>query len=248
MTNPRANASQTLRARYSQVKSVQRNTDLTFKQAWAKHREKYAHLRFLKNRPYYGRALSQDKDELYLDSFEDMPGYITEPKDADKCCHMDHTGWYTDDFSNGTIIGVVVSFRHPQDINPDNESHIFYMAGTKHSDWDGVTVYTRHTYQTEREAARRADKIAEREAEECREEDQKYHAEQKIEELKTEYHELNVKALEVIKDARNASGLFPASICELIKNKLDETLERKRDILRGVKELTDSPWMISDWR
>jgi hypothetical protein len=196
------------------------------------------------------RALNQDKDALYLDAFKDMPGYVAEPKDADKCCRMDYTGWFTteDGWTGETLIGVVVSIRHPQKINPETEGHIFYMAGTKHSDWDGVTVYTGELFEEERAAARRADQIAEREAEQCREEDQKYQAQEKIAELKKEFHELNVQALEVIKDARNASGLFPASICELIKSKLDETLERKRDILRGVKELTDTPWIVSEWR
>ena len=248
MTNSRANASQALKIRYSKVKAMQRNTDLTFKQARKAHAEKYnGSIKPFKKPAYYGRALLAQKDTLYLDAFKDMPGYIEEPKDADKCCRMDYYGWYTDDFQSDSLIGVVVSIRHPQKINPENESHIFYMAGAKHSDWDGVTVYTGVLFEEEKEAARRADRIAEREAEQYREEDQKYRAEQKIEELKTEYHELNTQALEVIKDARNASGLFPASIYELIKSKLDETLERKRDILRGVKELTDTPWIISEW-
>jgi hypothetical protein len=224
------------------------NELITWKQARNEYPMNETRPDALKKPAYFGRALLAQKDALYLDAFEDMPGYIEEPKDADKCCRMDYNGWYTDDFQSDTLIPVVVSIRHPQKINPENESHIFYMAGTKHSSWDGVTVYTCELFEEERAAARRADQIAEKEAEQYREEDQKFQAEEKIGELKTEYHELNKEALTVIKDARNASGIFPASICELIKSKLDETLQRKRDILRSVKELTNRPWMLSEYR
>ena len=230
--------------------SVYPNKLITWKQARKEYPMNKVGPIALKKPAYFGRALLAQKDALYLDAFEDMPGYIEEPKDADKCCQMDYNGWYTseDGWTGETLIPVVVSIRHPQKINPENESHIFYIAGTKHSDWDGVMVYTDELFECEGDAARRADRIAEEEAEQCREDDQEYQAEQKIKKLKTEYHELNTKALKVIKDARNASGIFPASICKLIKSKLDETLERKRDILRGVKELTDSPWTLSEWR
>jgi len=167
----------------------------------------------LKKPAWYGRALHAAKDILYLDQFEDMPGYIREPKDAHKCTRLRYTGWYTNNFQDAILQGVVIPLRDPQKINTENGSHIFYLAGTKHSDWDGVTVYTGELFECESDAAYRADHYAEEDAETCREDDQKYRAEEKISELKAEYHELNKEALEVIKDARNASGIFPASIC-----------------------------------
>jgi hypothetical protein len=55
------------------------------------------------------------------------------------------------------------------------------MAGTRHTDWDGVTLDKDITDDPEI-AARWADDMAEREAESCREEDERYQAEQQAEE------------------------------------------------------------------
>lgn len=221
---------------------------VTWKQARKEYPMSNVRPEALKKPIYSARGVYANKDIFHLDRFEDMPGYIEEPKEAHKCINLRHTGWYTDDFQDNLLSGVVIPIRHPQKINPGSGSHIFYLAGTKQTNYDGVTVYLDKLYECEEDAARRADRIAEREAEDEREADEKYRAEQKIEELKAEYHTLNAEARQVIKDARNASGLFPASICKLIECNIKEILERKRDILCGVKELTDMPWMISEYR
>jgi hypothetical protein len=51
------------------------------------------------------------------------------------------------------------------------------MAGTKHSEWDGVTLCL-DTTDDPKIAARWADQMPEREAESCREEDEKWRKEE----------------------------------------------------------------------
>ena len=131
---------------------------------------------------------SEDGKKMYLDNFEQLgPRWV---KDA--CAILNprdgHNGWYTSDFGE-TLAGVVLCFTRHGEGDEDNNTkypntkakgRVIYMAGTRHSDWDGVTLDLDTTDDPDT-AARWADDMAEREAERCREEEEKYQAEQQAE-------------------------------------------------------------------
>ena len=119
---------------------------------------KYSHNRRTYSSAYFTR--DKKKSLAHLDDFENLgPRWV---KFADEVStRIGHKGWYTDDICADVLRGVVLCFsRKGRDV---------YMAGTQHSDCEGVTLDLDVT-DDEMTAARWADRMAEREAEECREE------------------------------------------------------------------------------
>jgi len=191
------------------------------------------------------RALSDDKSKLFVDSFEKMPGYV-DFDDAHNIANRLPLGWFCDAFQDQTIKAAVISIRNPQKLNPDSGSHVFYLAGTYSDSYGGVTVYTGKLFEDQNRAAYYADNMAEREAEKEREEDEKFQAEQRIEELKTNYHALNIEGLALIKEIKQAAGNFTPAICTALKNEIMGTVREKRQLRKAIKKLIEQPWTISE--
>jgi hypothetical protein len=191
------------------------------------------------------RALSDDKSRFFADAFEKMPGYV-DHVDAHEVSHRLPLGWYCDTFQHQTIKAAVISIRHPQKLNTDNDSHVFYLAGTYSEDYDGVTIYTDKLFESQNSAAYYADRLAEKEAEQSREDDEKFHAEQKIEQLKADYHELNIDGLALIKEIKQAAGSFTPHICATLKNEIMATVREKKQLLKSIKKLIEQPWTIAE--
>ena len=174
---------------------------------------------------------SEDGKELYLADFKDLgPRWV---KDADEIAtRQRHNGWYTDDMQDNTLIGVVLCFsRHTApDENGDARGRQIFMAGTRHSYWDGVTLAL-DTTDDMITAARWADSMAEREAENCREDDEKYRNEQKAEELKYEIALARTACLKLLRDTRPIrKGLM--SLPESVYTAL---VDQVRDYLDSIK-------------
>jgi hypothetical protein len=154
----------------------------------------------------------------------------------DVSSRIDHNGWYTngwytDSLEGEMLIGVVLCFaRHGA---PDLDSNGYepkekaiYMAGTRHSDRDGVTLDL-STTDDPITAARWADSMAERAAEECREEDEKYHAEQKAAECREEIAAARKKCLALLRDMRPIrKGMsVPESVVQALVERVQGYLE-----------------------
>jgi hypothetical protein len=116
------------------------------------------------------------------------------------------------------------------------------MPATYHTDWDGATIYNEF-YDCKSDAANAADGYAERESEDCREDDAKYQAEQRIEDLKTELHDLNKETLALIADVKKQSDIFPKTVCDLIRGRIEEAVERRADIFEKIEALEDNYWL-----
>jgi hypothetical protein len=191
------------------------------------------------------RTLTDNKSKLFIDSFEKMPGYV-DFDDAHNIANRLPLGWYCDTFQDQTIKAAVISIRHPQKLNPDNDSHVFYLAGTYSDSYDGATVYTGKLFEDQHNAAHYADSMAEKEAESMREYDEKFQAEQRIEELKADYHSLNVEGLALIKEIKQAAGNFTPHICTTLKNEIMATVREKRQLRKAIKKLIEQPGTISE--
>lgn len=122
--------------------------------------------------PYASDEPRRDKDKIYIEHFESLgPRWV---KDAHEVARLGHTGWYTDDFQGSTLIGVVLNFSR--------KDRFCFLAGTRHSDWDGVTVDS-YIHDDEKDAARAADSMAQYDAEEYQEAERKDRLENDISEL-----------------------------------------------------------------
>lgn len=165
---------------------------------------------------------------------------------------VDHSGWYTDDFQDGEIEGYVFQI-------PSRKGIPQYVPGTKHSDWDGVTIYPMDRYETPLECAAAADRYAEKAAEQEREYQEAWQAGREAAELDDEAKRARKDILRLCKDIRDARlrvtpDLFRDTIdvdllCRLLvpmKEKItrlwDEVHEarKKRDELRDNHGNTDA--------
>lgn len=198
-------------------------------------------------RTYSDAYLKRDTEKrlMYLSDFEQLgPRWVKECQDVDT--HIQHNGWYTGEDYDQTLTGVVLCMsRHG---TGENEEYFgegrgkrdIYMAGTRHSDWDGVTLSLRTTDDIE-EAARWADSMAEDEAESCREEDAKYRAEQQAEDLRSQIADARAKCLKLLRDMRPLrKGLmaFPETVCQALRDQVQAYCEEIAGYRNELKELT----------
>ena len=130
-----------------------------------------------------------EKGQIFADNFD-----IVGEKIGD--CHeilsprMRNTGYYADSFQCGVIRGAIVKLKTARGV--------YYIPATYCTEWEGVTLHMESAELVKKglnedchEGARvrmayLSDSYAEREAENAREEDAKFQAEQKIESLKEE--------------------------------------------------------------
>jgi hypothetical protein len=157
------------------------------------------------------------------------------------------SGWYNDDF-NSTTRPHVLAIRTPRGI--------VYIPGVDTSDADGVTVWPRQQYAEKNDAARRADKLAERIADKLR----RYY------EIEREYNDARdtiadneariMTARDDIRDARariaalhrdllkTRADQFPAVICGVIR----DAIGRYRIATRAaVVDIRDARARIVEW-
>jgi len=174
--------------------------------------------------------------EIYADSFDCLP--LTLEGDAHEFARLDYTGWFTgEDCDTGILKGAVLSFRDPhRTSNDENEnSHIFYLAATYHTDCDGVTVYADSIHTTKRGAALYADECTRVEAEQCREDDARYQLEQRAEEAREELHGLNVSTLALIREIKAARQALTPAICSVLTATLKSALRQRAALFQTIQ-------------
>lgn len=103
---------------------------------------------------WYTHGPAQFRNERYADEVEGV--------------RIDHTGWFVDDDQHEKTRGIVAGLTHGR-----------YLAG--YEDTGGARVYFGRAYDDEREAARAADQIAERTADDEREHNRRWRAAQNLE-------------------------------------------------------------------
>lgn len=195
--------------------------------------------------------ITRDKEKrlMYLDDFDQLGARWV--KEASEINNRLAEGYYTEaEYTSGeTMNGVVLCFtRHGLSDEhgsyggnvPDKaKGRIIYMAGTYHSDWDGVTLDLDTTDDADT-AARWADSMAEHEAEDCREEDARYRREQQIEELKDQIGKARAACLELLRDMRpirKGLSAFPESVCQALRDQVQAYCETIADWRRELKEV-----------
>jgi hypothetical protein len=178
-----------------------------------------------------------DNGVIYVASLTDEIFWKTEG-DADKHARNVNS-WYTDQFQENAVTPAVVSIRNPKELNSDG-SHKVFFAATYYSEWDGATIYTRHSYDDAREAALAAESEAESEAERARDDAAKDTAECQIEDARAEIHALNKQALELIREIKHKDYAPP--VCAAIRSQLSDFLQERRRAFERIEKLQDNYW------
>lgn len=182
-----------------------------------------------------GQHTRDQKDPriIYADSFDDLP--LIQVGEAHELTRLNHTGWYTSEdgaeYGDEVLKGFVLAYRNPHKLNDD--SRLFYIAATRHSDWDGVTVYADCIHDTPEDAARYADECARVQAEQCREADAIDRAEQRQQEAREELHAANKATLELIREAKQ-STLGPA-VCAAVRQVIRAYLADRAELLKTIQ-------------
>jgi hypothetical protein len=202
-----------------------------------------SYLRRVSTEDYVTR--SKDGKQMYLSNFEQLgPRWV---KDADDVAtRMRHKGWCTDEegWSGETLIGVVLCFtRHGEGTSEDYEDRgggrKIYMAGTRHAEWEGVTLDLDIT-DDPITAARWADGMAERDAEVYREEDAKNRREQKVDDLRENISAAKAACLKLLRDMRpirKGLSVFPESVCAELRRSVGNYLEEIAGYREEIGEL-----------
>jgi len=162
-----------------------------YEREYMEEAKQYQFMRRIHSPNYIHRC--DDGKTMTLDNFKQLgPRWV---RSCVTVCDSTNHGWYTDGLQNETIEGVVLCFTRHGDGKDEEyfgesrgKGRAIYMAGTQHSEWVGVTLDL-DTTDNPKTAARWADQMAEREAESCREEDEKW----REEEAKAEAAELVVE-------------------------------------------------------
>lgn len=177
----------------------------------------------------------------YCDNF---PSGLREVGSAHDVCRaehsrsVDHTGWFTDSFQSGTLQGYVLQL-------PARNGQPIYIPATKHSEWDGVTLYPNDMHDTALDCARAADQYAEHAAESEREYEAQENAKQQIANKQDEIATLRADRRALVREMRaaRATGVasFPA-ICDALRERLSDLKEDSRRAYDRIGKLQDNYW------
>lgn len=159
---------------------------------------------------------------------------------------FDHTGWYADNYQDELIVAHVCRMRCPRGT--------LYIPATRNTGCDGTVHYINDAElvprgateeqhdQACREAARSADHYAEREAEECREENAKYQAERDIEEARAEIHGINKFVLALLGEIKAAGADFTPAICTALRAEVQQYLRDRAEQFKIIKAREEDYW------
>ena len=173
---------------------------------------------------------SEDRRKIHAEDRDTLGDYLGDWGTFLRGRCWDAVGFYSDNWQNDTIRGGVERIRGAR--------FTLYVPVTYCTGWDGVTYHMANAYPVERgskeedhedarrDAAALAYTIAEREAEQCREEDAKQRAAEDIEDARAEIHNTNKQALALLAEIRGQE--FTANVCEALRYRLRCLLDDRR--------------------
>jgi len=178
----------------------------------------------------------------YCDNWPAGLRYVNSSYDvsrAERSRRVDHKGWYTDSFQDGTLSGHVLQL-------PGKDRKPRYIPGTAHSDWDGVTIYPLDTYDNAMDAACAADQYAERQAKSEREYNAKDQAEQQTKDLRDRIGEIRAEMRSLVREMKAArrTGVeaFP-SICAALRSSIADLHDESHKAYKRIESLADDYWL-----
>lgn len=187
-----------------------------------------------------GQIFTDGRDQYGRDmGFSD----VLAPRRVESC------GWYADQWQSAVIRGSVCRIR--------TSRATLYVPVTGCSGWDGTAHHMADAERVPRgsdeaahdeairDAAARADRLAEIEAEEAREYDMRESAEQAIEEERETIRAERARVHALAGELRNTPALPPA-ICSTITQAIKTCRERVRSSVSRIRALTRNPYLIEE--
>lgn len=147
-----------------------------------------------------------------------------------------HRGWYTDSFQSESCFGIVYRL-------PNGRGFLAGYTDPWNSNKDGSGPHSLDwtcSYATPEEAARAGDSMAERYAEECREDDAKQQAEAAIEQEREDIKTARERFRHLAAGIRE-SRLAPA-VCDEMRSAIRGIRREIRDSVSRIRELQKDPW------
>jgi hypothetical protein len=187
---------------------------------------------------YHGKSwvISPDHTRAYFHAIEDFARPVWDSK---KDNGRGVTAFYADNFADAVIQWCVVK------IAPANKKHnreALYAPITYGTGYEGVTLHLDCAGGLD-DARRRGESCTEKLAEEGRENDAQFQAEQQIETAREVIHSLNVKALALIRAIKDSKDrAFSPAICEALRENLTGHLATRTKQFKRIATLQDDYW------
>lgn len=178
-------------------------------------------------RPANNGTWSEDRREYYATAWPDgwrVLGTSEEVCRKEGSRRVDHSGWYTSPEGDDgqTLSGYVLQI-------PARDGVAQYVAGTAHSEFDGVTIYPAARYDSPLDAASAADDHAKTDAEQEREYQTAWRAGQEWAEKGEEIATARKEALAILAERRAVKGVQAPALCKAIRAKVESLLDTIRE-------------------
>ena len=168
--------------------------------------------------------------------------------------HLDHHGWYTDNFQDGMQYAAAVKVRVPrrrakfENVMEGRYGHwsesmtrVRWVEAIAHTDWDCISIDRCTMHDTLGDAIRAADSVAERVAEIEREADAKDQAEKQIHEKREEIAQARATLKRVL-GARKRLAMAVPEVCEDLASYVSSQLQEICKARKRIALLEREPW------
>lgn len=198
---------------------------------------------------------------MWLDSHDQAPGFRFIKK-VGELLNLRYTGWYTDHDFGETAIGTVSVLRLGK--------WAYAVPGYTHSSMDTDTLrfddaqrilakdawsesgdkfaVTEAFEDIMRDVAHTADHLAQKYAEDCKEGETEALAESRIEQFRDDIATAREAIKELIQEIKQHGKAFSPAICNTLRKKIEEEWQCVQNWREGIKELTDSPHMVHEYK
>ena len=164
-------------------------------------------------------------------------------KSHDILRRINHTGWYLDPWHDRVTCGVVWQLT-------GKKKEARYLAsccdGMDRNGYDNdyFLFDVRNIYDTEEEAARYADNMAESYAGKSKESYVKDYAHDKILDTQQEISDLKAVIKEICLDIRNIKTNIPKTVFHSVLSDIKSKVKSLKEMRKLIKDLEDNPWCI----
>lgn len=253
------NAYLTIRARGATIAGTKESTYIRFAPRFvpAHHALRLAREAIAAGKKFYGPpslsgAWNPETKDGYRWCENIRAAGLREVGEAHKLIRLGHKGWYCDAHQDEVFIGAV--FQLPARdgaavylagyLDPCNEGAAFLSMETFYGTRGESRSYEGRDDDAAREAARRADSIAEEYAEQAREHDQAWQAGGRWRDLGEEMAALRAQVREVIRAARGLT--LPDAACKALRDSLRDKLAELEEARQTRARLADGDGESAD--
>lgn len=157
---------------------------------------------------------------------------------SDEIINLRHTGWFADSFCEKTCRGAVWQL-------PARNGQCLFVYGYEDEDNPGSALIDFDVTNDKDDAARWADSMAERDAEESREFYAKDQAEQEVYDLQARIEDGKKEVRRLLSERRQLKrqGLESATVCELFAERVGRLLDEVKEHKARIAALNGNFWL-----